>query len=358
MDTPRSGFLTALEWFWNGWASSRPDILLIVCGSSSSWIVNNLLKNRGGLHNRVTQRIRLLPFTLGETEHYLEEKEFDFGRLRTTEAYMVFGGVPYYLSLLGRGLSLPQNIDALCFSENGALRSEFDEIYASLFRYSEKYIKVILALSTKAKGLSRDEIVTASGIPSGGGLTKILEELELAGFIRSYPDFHANESLCMFQLVDFFSLFYLRFMRGKKPRNPKFWESNQGGPPIVAWRGYAFEQICLLHAENIKKAIGVSAISTETSSWRSRKSSPGAQIDLVIDRSDGIINLCEEKYSVGPYAITADYEKKLRNKIAVFANETHTRKAIHLTMVTTYGIVQGKYSGLVVNEATLDDLFA
>jgi len=357
MDTPRSGFLTALEWFWNGWASGRADIMLIVCGSSSSWVVNNLLKNRGGLHNRATRRIRLLPFTLGETERYLDAREIEFGRYRTAEAYMVFGGVPYYLSLFGRGLSLPQNIDALCFSDTGALVPEFEEVYASLFRYSENYIKVIRALGAKARGLTRNEIVAASGISSGGGMSKILEELEQSGFVRSYADYQTNENLRIYQLVDFFSLFHLRFMSRKRGRNPHYWTSNQDSASLAAWRGYAFERLCLLHAESIKKAIGVSAVSTEMSSWRSRKSSPGAQIDLVIDRRDGIVNLCEAKFSVGKFAITADYEKKLRNKLAVFAKETRSKKALHLTMVTTYGLERNKYAGLVASEVTLDDLF-
>ena len=357
MDTQKSGFLTALEHFWNGWASGRADILLIICGSATSWVVKNVLKNRGGLYNRVTRRMRLLPFTLGETEDYLKEKEIDFGRYRICEAYMIFGGVPYYYSLLGRGLSLPQNVDALCFADDGMLRGEFLELYATLFKNSEKYVKVVTALSSKTKGLTRDEMIKATGLASGGGLTQVLDELELCGFIRAYPNYMLEENLCLYQLVDPFSLFHLRFLRGKRPRNPRFWTSNLESPSLAAWKGYAFEQVCLYHTEQIKKALGLAVIATEVSSWRSRQSSPGAQIDLLIDRKDGLINLCEMKYSKSEYTITAKEEAQLRNKITAFERETRTRKAVHLTMVTTYGIVKNSHAGHVQSEVTLEDLF-
>ena len=357
LDTQKSGFLNALEHFWNGWASGRADVFLILCGSATSWVVKNVLKNRGGLYNRVTRRMRILPFSLNETETYLLEKEIVLGRYRIAEAYMIFGGVPYYYSLLGAGLSLPQNVDALCFAEDGPLRGEFDELYATLFKTPENYMKVVIALSTKSKGLTRDEIIEQSGISSGGGLTKVLEELELCGFIRSYPNYQMDENLCLYRLTDPFSLFHLRFIRGKRPKNPRYWTSNLESPSLTSWKGYAFEQLCLSRSEQIKRALGIEAVSTEMSSWRSRKSVPGAQIDLVIDRKDGIINLCEMKFSKAEYVISAKEETQLRNRIAVFEAESKTKKAIHLTMVTTYGIAKNSHSGIVQSEVVLDDLF-
>jgi hypothetical protein len=357
LDTPKSGFMVALEHFWNGWASGRTDILLIVCGSATSWIVKKLLRNKGGLHNRVTRRMRLLPFTLKETEDYFREKEFNLGRYRICEAYMIFDGVPYYLSLLGKGLSLPQNVDALCFNDDGSLRGEFEEIYTTLFKNSDKYIKVVKALSSKYKGLTRDEIIRDTGLKSGGGFSQIIEELELCGFIRAYPNYTTDDNICLYQLTDSFSIFYLRFIDGKRPRNPRFWTSNLENPSLSAWKGYAFERVCLSHSEQIKQALGIAAISTETSSWRSRKSSPGVQIDLLFDRKDDIINLCEIKYSKAEYVISAKEESNLRNKISVFETETRTKKAVHLTMVTTYGITGNSHSGIVHSEVLLDALF-
>jgi hypothetical protein len=301
--------------------------------------------------------MRLLPFTLKETEEYLREKEFSLGRYRICEAYMIFGGVPYYLSLLGKGLSLPQNVDALCFEDDSSLRGEFQEVYSTLFNNYDNYIKVVTALSLKTKGLTRDEIIRETGLTSGGGLTQITEELELCGFIRAYPNYSMDENLCLYQLTDPFSLFHLRFIKGKRPKDPRFWTSNLESPSLSAWKGYAFEQVCLSHSERIKKALGIAAISTEMSSWRSRQSSPGAQIDLLFDRKDGIINLCEMKYSKAEYAISVKEEAGLRNRIAVFEAETHTKKAVHLTMVTTYGITRNSHSGIVHSEVTLDELF-
>ncbi|MDR1015035.1 MAG: AAA family ATPase [Coriobacteriales bacterium] len=357
MDTPKSGFLTAFEHFWNGWGAGREDIFLIVCGSATSWIVKNLFKNKGGLHNRTTRRMRIAPFDLCETEQYLTYKEVEFDRFRIIEAYMAFGGVPYYLSLMAKGRSLPQNIDDLCFAEDAPLKGEFAEVYSTLFKNSDSYIRVVEALSTKARGLTRNEIIAVTGLASGGGLTKILDELEFCGFIRSFPSFALDDNLCMYQLVDPFSLFYLRFMKARRPKNPRYWSSNLDNPSLNAWRGYAFEQVCLSHTEQIKEALGVAAISTEISSWRSSKSVPGAQIDLLIDRRDGIINLCESKYSKGPFAVDAAYESNLLNKLSAFRSESRTKKAVHLTMVTTYGVTKGRHSGIVQAEVTMDDLF-
>ena len=357
LDTPKSGFMLALEHFWNGWASGRTDILLIVCGSATSWIINNLLKNKGGLHNRVTRRMNLLPFSLGETEQYLKDREFNYGQYQICETYMIFGGVPYYLSLLTKGLSLAQNVDLLCFNDNGFLRSEFDEVYSTLFKNSEKYVDIITALSSKSKGMSRDVIISTAGLSSGGGVTQMLEELEACGFIRIYRDFSTDNNLCLYQLIDPFSIFYLHFMKGKRVRNERFWSSNLENQSLTTWKGYAFERICLLHSEQIKQALGIAAISTEISSWSSRKSTPGAQIDLLFDRRDGIINLCEIKFYRAQYAITSRDETNLRNKIAVFEAETQTRKAVNLTMITTYGIVNNSHSNIVHSEVTLNDFF-
>jgi len=270
---------------------------------------------------------------------------------------MIFGGVPYYLSLLGKGLSVPQNVDALCFDDDGFLRGEFEEVYSTLFKNSDKYIKIVTALSSKLKGLTRDEIIHETGLTSGGGFTQMMEELELCGFIRAYPNYSLDNNLCLYQLTDPFSLFHLRFIKGKRPRNPRFWTSNLESPSLSAWKGFAFERICLSHSEQIKHALGIAAISTETSSWLSKNSSPGAQVDLLFDRKDGIINLCEAKYSKTEYAISAKEEINLRNKIAVFEAETRTKKAVHLTLLTTYGIIDNSHSGIVHSEVSLDAFF-
>lgn len=355
LDTPRSGFISALEFFWNSWASSRPDILLIVCGSATSWMINKLIKNHGGLHNRVTRRMLIEPFTLGECEAFFRRRKIVMNRRSIVESYMIFGGIPFYLDMLEKGLSLAQNIDKLCFSKQGALREEFSILYASLFKHSENHVHVVKALGKKAKGLTRDEISKESKL-QGGGLSAVLEELEQCGFIRKYQSFEKKSKYPIYQLVDFYTLFYLHFIRSSQA-GKHFWASMHGHARHRAWSGYAFELVCLVHEEQIKQQLGISGVLTHTASWRSLKASPGAQVDLLIDRNDSVINLCEMKYANTEFTIDRKYDENLRNKREAFISETQTRKAVHLTMVTTFGVKHNEYYGNIQSEVKMDDLF-
>ena len=354
--SPRTDFMPAFELFWNQWGSAQRDLLLIVCGSASSWIVKNLFKNRGGLHNRVTARIWLEPFTLAECEEYYRVNGHVLSRAQMIEIYMVFGGIPYYLDLLDRRCGLVQNIDNLCFSRSGELTSEFDELYHSLFRKADHHVAIVRTLGTKAKGLDMQEISNATGIAKGGTLTSLLDELEASGFIRRYAPFEKKRRGSLYQLVDPFSLFYLKFMDKRAPSD--FWSKNHQTSRVNAWRGYAFELVCLLHERQIRQALGIAAVSADVCSWRSQDSDPGAQVDLVIDRADGIINLCELKWSQGEYAINKAYDLQLRNKLVAFSQETRTKKALHLTMVTPFGVKRNAYHGVLQSEITADALFA
>lgn len=358
MDTPRSGFLTALEHFWNSWASARKDIVLIVCGSATSWIINNLINNHGGLHNRLTHTIYLKPFTLTECEQYFKWRKIDFKRYYLAEIYMIMGGIPYYLSKVEKGISSSQNIDNLFFTENAIFKNEFRNLYASLFRNSDDYIKIIEALSKKGKGLTRNEISTLTKITCGGGLTNVLQNLEYCGFIRSYHPYNKKTRNILYQLIDSYSLFYFRFIRKNELNDEHFWTNSLDTPLRHAWTGYAFEMVTLHHIIEIKKALGIAGIQSSVSVWRSETSQPAAQIDLVINRKDGIINVLEIKYCNRKFTITKDYEENLRNKIAAFKSETHTRNAVHLVMLTTYGLNKNRYAEIAQKELSLDDLFS
>jgi AAA+ ATPase superfamily predicted ATPase len=357
LDTPRSGFVSALEHFWNGWASSRPDVLLIVCGSATSWMINKLIKNHGGLHNRVTRQMYIEPFTLGECEELFAHNKIVMNRRQIVDSYMILGGIPYYLSLMNKSQSLAQNIDELCFARTGALWEEFSNLYASLFRYSEHHVKVVEALGKKAKGLTREEIIADTKLPDGGTLTKTLEELEQCDFIRKYRSFDKKSKCTLYQLVDFYTLFYLNFIRRHRSSSRNFWSSTGGQARQVVWSGYAFEMVCLAHVEQIKQKLGISGVYTSVASWRSTDAAPGAQVDLLIERNDQIINLCEIKYAKAEFVIDRKYDEILRNKREAFIRETKTRKTVHLTMITSYGVKQNEYSGLVQSEVKMDDLF-
>jgi AAA+ ATPase superfamily predicted ATPase len=357
MDTPRSGFIQALEFFWNSWASAQKDVLLIVCGSATSWMTNKLLKNRGGLHNRITRRIYLEPFTLSECEEYFQTNSIELSRHQIVENYMIFGGIPYYLSLMQKQLSMAQNIDSLCFAPKGKLTNEFGNLYASLFRNHERHVKIVKVLSKKAKGLTREEIIKSTKLPDGGGLTQTLEELELCGFIRRYMAFGKKERHNLFQLSDFFTLFYFNFMKNKSFNDEHYWTNFIENARHRAWSGYAFEQVCLAHLPQIKRKLGISGVLTNTASWHSKEANRGAQIDLLIDRNDKVINLCEMKFAGEPFVIDKRCDENLRNKRAVFRQETKTNKAVHLTLITTYGVFHNEYWGNIQSEVTMNDLF-
>jgi AAA+ ATPase superfamily predicted ATPase len=358
LDTSRSGFITALEHFWNGWACSHPDVMLVVCGSATSWVMNKLINNQGGLHNRLTANIHLQPFTLSECELYFRSRLMEYSRYDIAECYMAMGGIPYYLSKMERGLSVAQNIDNLFFADNAELKNEFQNLYASLFKNAADCVKIVEALSLKAKGLTRHEIEDATKLTSGGGLTATLKNLEYCGFIRSYNTFGKRKYEQLYQLLDAYSLFYFKYLAKNEYNDAAFWTNSLNTPLHNAWTGYAFEMVALQHVGEIKKALGISGVQSAVSAWRSAQSKPAAQIDLIINRKDGIIDICEIKFAKEEFVITESYEKNLRNKVSVFRAESNTRKAVHLLMLTTYGLAKNKYSGIVQKEIVLDDLFA
>jgi uncharacterized protein len=359
LDEPKADFIPALEHFWNSWASARRDVILIVCGSAASWMVNNLINNRGGLHNRVTHRIRLDPFTLNECEAFLRQKKATYDRYQIVQLYMALGGIPFYLKAVNTGKSVAQNINDLCFSKKGILRLEFDNLYASLFKNAEKHIRIIETLAKKAKGMERTELLKNAKLTDGGSASKMLKELEESSFIQKYPAFGKSNRYVLYQLTDFYSLFYLKFIKNNSDLDKDFWLNALDNPEIRAWTGYAFEQVCLMHLDQIKQALGISGIQTRSSAWIGESNGQKAQVDLVIDRRDQVINLCEMKFSIHPFEIDKRYSEELQNKIGVFKTATKTQKAIFLTLITTFGLhLNSRASGLVQNELTMDVLFS
>ncbi len=359
LDTPRSSFVAALEHFWNSYGAATSRLKLIVCGSAASWMIQKLINNRGGLHNRVTKRIHLQPFTLAETEQYFRAGGILLDRYQIVQLHCVMGGIPFYLNEVEPGLSAAQLIDRLCFSPGGLLQTEYGNLYRSLFQQANAHIAVIEALSTKGKGLTRDELIKTAGLANGGAVTTVLDELELSGFIRKYAPFGRKYRSSLYQLTDPYSLFYLRFIKDAKASGTGTWLNLLDSGAWRAWSGYAFEMVCLNHAEQLKKGLGISGVYTELSAWRSSESSPGAQIDLLIDRKDNVITVCEMKFSTGPFVLTKAYAEVLRHKIQTFRAESKTKKSVFLAMVTPYGVQPNEYAlGLVQNVLTLDELFS
>lgn len=352
--TRRSKFMMAFEHFWNSYASKRKDLIVVVCGSAAAFMVNNIVRNKGGLHNRITRKLRLLPFSLHETALYLKNCGIQYSNYDILKLYMTIGGIPQYLNYLVKGDSVDQTIDKLCFEKDSPLRTEFKDVFASLYDNPDRHEAIIRALSKTRAGLTRAEIAVKSGVSSGQRLTKTLEELEESGFIEWYTAFGKKQNGAICRLNDEYCMFYLKFIERSTAKGAGTWIAKANGQSYTSWLGFSFELACLKHVQQIKSALGIPAVDSDNFGWRGE----GAQIDLLIDRADNVINLCEMKFSAAEYTITKPYANELRNKSSTFRLASNTKKNIFITMITTFGIKQNPYSlELIQKELTADALF-
>lgn len=364
MDTAKSNFLAALSSFWNGWRSRETLLKLYVCGSATTWMMDKFVGDKGGLYGRVSRPIYLAPFSLLETEQYLNEvKRMKYGRRQVLDAYMIFGGIPYYLDMLDNEKPLSANVDSLFFAERATLASEFDFLFRSLFKESGNYRRVIESLSTRLAGLTREEVSESCRL-SGGELSKVLANLASCDFIRSYASPGKKERSKLYQLTDMFSLFYLRFVKSGSGLDERYWTNLRNTGKKAAWSGYAFEQVCLHHIAQIKARLGISGILSNAYAWSCKAFTDadgnewgGGQIDLIIDRNDGVMNLCEMKYSAEEYSIDAGYADAIRNRMAMFRAAEKCRKDLRCTFITTQGVKANRNSDVVDDLVTMDDLF-
>ncbi|MDR1806673.1 MAG: AAA family ATPase [Propionibacteriaceae bacterium] len=356
--TQRSAFLAALDHFWNSFASTRDDLILVICGSATSWIIDNIVNARGGLHNRLTRQLRLDPFSLAECELYCRDKGIQLNRVQLAQLYMVLGGIPYYLDFLERGQSPEQAVDALFFARGAPLAGEYANLYASLFKNPERHLRIIDILSRKTAGATQRELFAALKAKPGGTLSKALLELEQCGFIRVYHDFTKPRQGRFYQLSDFYTLFYHHQIRPTSLPAPRHWQSQSRQGGWNAWYGLAFERLVAAHLDQVRRALGISGVTTAVLGWRSREATPGVQIDLIIRRADGIVDLLEAKFTAKPFALDEDYDKLLLYRRETFCDETKTDKAVHIVMVSASGLTPSSRTGMIQNVVTLDDLFA
>ena len=363
MDTPKSNFLTAFSYFWNNWASTREGLKLFICGSSTSWMMDKIIGAKGGLYNRCSHTIYLSPFTLNEVERQLQHRGIVWTRYQIAEAYMIFGGIPYYIDMLDKSQPFAQNIDNLFFRQGAPLRTEYEFLFRSLFKEATLHRQIIEVLSSSGKGLTLQEIKDELSLSSGGTITKVLKDLQLCDFIRAYKSIGKQTKGMMYQLTDLFTLFHLRFLVKQTGQDQHYW-TNLDEATHDAWAGYAFEMVCLHHIPQIKKKLGITGVLTNAYSWSTKPLKDkdggewkGAQIDLLLDRADQVINVCEMKYSKHPYAISEAYDKRLRERLFTFKHHTKCKSALHITFVTTFGLARNMYSNCVQSEVLLDDLF-
>lgn len=360
IQTQKSGFKQAFDHWWNTWASRQPKLKVVICGSAASWMIEHIVNDKGGLHGRLSQTITLMPFSLGESEAYLRSRGVKLNHYHMLQLYMAMGGIPQYLKQVNKGESATQAIDRLCFAKDGLLKTEFNNLYRSLYADSAHHIKVIRQLSKKGKGMNRAELMDACGLTSGGTTTHLFEELEASGFISQYVPFGKTIRDSLYKLSDEYSLFYVKFIEGTRATGSGTWQKLAESQSYTSWSGFAFETVCQKHVQQIKNAVGADKTHTEECAWRyaPKKGETGAQVDLLLNRGDKSINLCEMKFASNDFVIDKKYASELERKKDVFIKQTGTRKNVFVTMVTTYGVKENEYSKKLVDvEVTMENLF-
>jgi uncharacterized protein len=359
IQTFKSDFLSAFENFWNTWATLQNNLAIVLCGSSASWMIKNIVRNKAGLHNRLTQKISLLPFSLSETALFLKKRKVNLNQYQVTQLYMALGGIPKYLSHIKPSYSATQIIDEACFTKAGWMYDEFTELFYSLFDKPERYIKIIRTLANKPMGLNRTQLIKACKLPTGGSASDFLDELSTSGFITQYLPMGNQLKDGIFKITDEFSLFYLKFMETNRLGENGTWGLLSNTASWKSWSGLAFERICLKHVEAIKQALSIAGIYSETSIWKSKTNDKnGAQIDLVINRNDNCINLCEIKFYENDFSLDKKYATQLEIKKKLFKEETKTNKQLFTTLITTKPFTHNINSiGLIDNVISLDKLF-
>ena len=357
LDTRKSNFLAAFDNFWNSYATKKDDLVVVICGSAASYMIKKIIRSRGGLHNRLTEKIQLAPFNLNETQLLLKHNKVKLSRYDILQIYMSMGGVPHYLEKILPGESVAQALDRLCFNKNGFLRSEFKHIFASLFDQHENHEAIIRTLVSVRKGLTRTEILNKTSIKSGGTLTNTLQELEESGFIEKYIPYKGTKD-SIYRLTDEYSMFYIKYIENTRPSNSSVWIKMYGKQSYKIWSGFSFETICIKHVEQIKEGLKISGINSIHSSWIEKYTQNSAQIDLLIVRDDNVINLCEIKFYNTEYTIDKKYANEIAKKVNAFSRSTKTKKSVFVTFITTYGLTPNQYSRQhVQNELTMDHLF-
>lgn len=355
----KSDFISGFSYFWNSWASKQ-NIVVVICGSATSWMIEKVINDRGGLHNRVTNLLHLHPFNLKQVESFLDSKNIRYPRYQTLLLYMAIGGIPMYLDFIQKDLSVVQNINALCFKEDGFLHNEFDRLFPALFDKHERHIAIVEALSTKQKGLTRAEIIKITGLPNGGTFSKTLKELQQSDFVKLFSGIGKKKKDALYRLTDAYSLFYLSQISPNKDSQSLDFEQLFSSAAFKSWSGYAYENVCFAHIPQIKHKLGISGVLTKIYSYVSKATDdlPGTQIDLLIDRMDQTIHLCEIKFSQHEFVLDKKTTENIRQKKTIFQHNTKNKKHIFTTFITTYGMVDNKWRKESVDQnLTMDDLF-
>lgn len=357
LDSPRSGFMRAFEAFWNSWGCHRKNLMVIVCGSANSWVLDKLINAHGGLYNRVTYEIKLKPFTLNECEEFYMANGIKFSRYDIVQSYMVFGGVPYYMGYVDGRKSFAQNIDDIFFAQDAKLKNEYDRLFASVFDNPGAAKSIVSFLATRNSGYMRKEICEKLHQKDGGTITRALNALIAGNFVIRYVPFGEKKTEKYYRLIDPFCLFYLNFADNLDGVNEKYWQQNTSSQKLSSWRGFAFENVCFNHVEAIKNALGISGVITECSAWTKHGDDGGTQIDMLITRADNVVNMCELKFYSSEVEVDKNYYRILLNRESMLQKELSPKVSVRSTLITTFGLKRNEYGGVFTNVVLLDDLF-
>lgn len=348
MNTVKSGFIQLLAHLWNDYLSKEKHFVLIVCGSSTSWIHQKIISDKGGFHNRLTHKVHLEPFTLAETKLFLQSNRIKLTDTAIAEIYMTMGGIPFYLEQIRRGESPRASIERMCFKSGGILKTEYDNLYKALFEHPAYHESIVAVLALSKSGLTREEIIKKSKVRAGGPIQRTLDELKISGFIVEEVQFGKKKRGSIYRLIDEYSVFYHRFIKGQKSTKSDIWTQISASQSYKIWTGYAFETLCLKHQEEIKRVLGIAKVYTETSTYKNMDDD-GMWIDFIIDRKDAAINLCECKFYDAPFELSKTYAAVLQKRKAVFKEKTNTRKSLFTTVITNHPMKPNQYSLEVVD---------
>ncbi len=355
--TKKSDFLVAFEDYWNRRGTQDGDLLFIICGSATSWIIKNVIKNTGNMFQRVTKKICVEPFTLAETELFFKDREFDWSREQIAECQMIFGGLPFFFDLMNTSQSLVKNINRLLFDKDALFGDETKKLLDATLSESPIYEKILSKLAFARYGIKKSELQVEIAAPNGT-YGRAVQDLVDCGYVIEYKKKYEEYNPLYIQLVDPFLLFHYHYL-SKEKRIDSYEDLIGNIGRYDNWRGTAFEILCLNNTASIKSALGIRGVKTECYPWYNStdKKNERVQIDMVIERADKITNLCEIKYTNKPFVIDASYEQELIKKRDIFKEKTGTSQALKVIIISAAGVSGTRYTSYISDIITLDDIF-
>jgi AAA+ ATPase superfamily predicted ATPase len=327
--------VSVIKMIWEKYLSQNPDLTLILCGSIASFMKSKVLKS-SALYGRTDYELNLHELNLSEISEFFPGKGSD----EVIDTAMLVGGIPKYLELISEYPSLYDALEPLAFSQDGFFKTEYDRLFASHFGKKPIFMKIIQTLATNPYGLTTGKLAKEMQVASGGTLCHQLDDLESAGFLHSIIPFDKPEGskLRKYILMDAYVRFYHSIIRGSMkettPPNTQF-HAIMSSPRYAAWAGMAFEFLCMRHHKEISRILGFHGIPYTAGPFFQRKTldTPGVQIDLLFERSDKILVLCEMKYLLA--SVPGDIIDQVNRKVSALQEKYPGRTILKVLLTKT-----------------------